>query len=232
MTGKSRRMVFTGIGILLTLWIFTLAGSYTLRYYQARKEVKALSWAVANQVVVVDPGHGGIDAGARGPHGTKEADIVLAISQQLAEFLRQGGARVFLTRQDASAPEGESGDDLVERVRLAQRVKADLFVSIHANAFDAREHGAQVFFNPGSKKSEKLAIAIQEEIRRLLKNTEREALGLDAFVLRTQKIPAVIVEVGFISNPNEEKLLATPSYQRQMALAIYTGIAKYLAEDI
>ncbi|MCG0277151.1 MAG: N-acetylmuramoyl-L-alanine amidase [Thermanaeromonas sp.] len=201
-----------------------------LQGYRERKAVEALSWALANQVVVVDPGHGGIDAGARGPGGTLEAEVVLGISRNLAAFLRQGGARVFLTREDEEAPEGESGDDLVERVRLAQKVGADIFVSVHANAFNEREYGAQVFFNPGSKEGERLAAAIQEEIRRLLKNTEREPLGLDAFVLRSLNIPAVIVEVGFLSNPQEEKLLRDKDYQRRMAFAIYSGIARYLAE--
>ncbi|SMB90329.1 N-acetylmuramoyl-L-alanine amidase [Thermanaeromonas toyohensis ToBE] len=223
-----RLSLWVGLGVVALGMFITMRMAW--QGYRERKAVQALSWALANQVVVVDPGHGGIDAGARGPGGTLEADIVLAISQNLAGFLRQGGARVFLTRQDAQAPEGESGDDLVERVRLAQKVGADVFISVHANAFNDREYGAQVFFNPGSKEGERLAVAIQEEIRRLLKNTEREALGLDAFVLRNLNIPAVIVEVGFLTNPQEEKLLRNPDYQRRMAFAIYLGIAKYLAE--
>ncbi|MGI9952587.1 N-acetylmuramoyl-L-alanine amidase [Moorellaceae bacterium AZ2] len=229
MASNRRPRKFRTAAVLLLAVLLILAGSYTWRHYRERRAVATLSWAVAGQVVVVDPGHGGIDVGARGSKGTNEAEIVLVISRHLAEFLRQGGAQVFLTRQDDSVIEGESGDDLVERVRLAQKVKADLFISVHANAFDDREHGAQVFFDPASQEGRKLAEAIQAEIRRLLKNTEREALGLDAFVLRTQKIPAVIVEVGFLSNPREEKLLVNPSYQREMAFAIYAGIARYLA---
>jgi N-acetylmuramoyl-L-alanine amidase len=200
--------------------------------YQGLKEeqaIQALSWAVANQVVVVDPGHGGIDSGATGPAGTPEDRINLAISQRLAEFLSQGGAHVFLTRQDENVQEGESGDDLVERVKLARKVKADLFISVHCNAFDGRERGAQLFYDPKSPEGKKLAEAIQAEIRRRLANTDRVPLSIDAFVLRTQKIPAVIVEVGFISNPREEKLLADPHYQRQMAFAIYAGVVNYLA---
>ncbi|MBC7325886.1 MAG: N-acetylmuramoyl-L-alanine amidase [Moorella sp. (in: Bacteria)] len=201
-------------------------------YYRGRQEeqaVRALSWVLADQVVVVDPGHGGIDSGAIGPGGTPEDRVNLAISQRLAEFLSQGGAHVFLTRQDENVREGESGDDLVERVRLAGRVGADLFISIHCNAFDRRERGAQLFYDPQSPEGKKLAEAIQEGIRRRLGNTERVPLSIDAFVLRSQEIPAVIVEVGFISNPQEEKLLADHHYQRQMAFAIYAGIVDYLA---
>jgi N-acetylmuramoyl-L-alanine amidase len=229
MPGKPRRFGVWVVLVVLVLGIF-VSIHMAWQGYRERKAVRALSWALADQVVVVDPGHGGIDAGARGPGGTSEADIVLAISQNLAVFLRQGGARVFLTREGEEAPEGESGDDLVERVRLARRVGADIFVSIHANAFNDQEYGAQVFFTPGSKEGERLAVAIQEEIRRLLKNTEREPLSLDAFVLRNLNIPAVIVEVGFLSNPREEKLLRDKDYQRKMAFAIYLGIARYLAD--
>ncbi|HBT46711.1 MAG TPA: cell wall hydrolase [Peptococcaceae bacterium] len=229
MAGRRRAKNSKAVALIFLLLMSCAAlYIYVGRERGERRGVAALSLAVAGQVVVVDPGHGGIDVGARGPGGTKESEIVLAISRHLAEFLQQGGARVFLTRQDDNVSVGESGDDLVERVRLAQRVKADLFISVHANAFDDREYGAQVFYDPASQEGRKLAEAVQAEIRRLLKNTEREALGLDAFVLRTQEIPAVIVEVGFLSNPREEKLLADPSYQREMAFAIYAGIARYL----
>jgi N-acetylmuramoyl-L-alanine amidase len=221
---RGRRLLAAVVVITAVL----LAWSY-YRGLQEEETVRALSWAVANQVVVVDPGHGGIDSGATGPGGTAEDRVNLAISQHLAEFFNQGGAHVFLTRQDENVQEGESGDDLVERVRLAQRVGADLFISIHCNAFDSREKGAQLFYDPKSPEGKKLAEAIQTEISRRLANTDRVPLSIDAFVLRTQQIPAVIVEVGFISNPREEKLLADPGYQRQMAFAIYAGIVNYLA---
>lgn len=221
-----RRVRGVLVGVLLLIGLF-----WGWSRYQGLKEeqaVQALSWVVANQVVVVDPGHGGIDSGAMGPGGTPEHRVNLAISKDLAGFLGRGGARVFLTRQDDNVQEGESGDDLVERVRLAQKVGADMFVSIHCNAFDSRERGAQLFYDPKSSEGKKLAEAIQAEIKRRLANTDRVPLSIDAFVLRTQQIPAVIAEVGFISNPQEEKLLADPHYQRQMAFAIYAGIVNYL----
>lgn len=221
---RVRGMLIIALAVLGAFWVRI--------WYQGVKEeqaIQALSWAVANQVVVVDPGHGGIDAGAMGPGGTPEHRVNLAISKYLAGFLKAGGAKVILTRQDDNVPLGESGDDLVERVRLAGKVGADLFISVHCNAFDSRERGAQLFYDPKSAEGKKLAESIQAEIKRLLANTDRVPLSIDAFVLRTQKIPAVIVEVGFISNPEEEKLLADPHYQRRMAFAIYAGIVNYLA---
>ncbi|MBE3571682.1 MAG: N-acetylmuramoyl-L-alanine amidase [Moorella humiferrea] len=224
-----RRVLVVAV-ILLTVAVeVSVLGRY--RELKSERAVQALSWAVAGQVVVVDPGHGGIDSGAMGPAGTREDRVNLAISRYLAEFLSQGGARVYLTRQDENVNEGDSGDDMVERVELARRVGADLFVSIHCNAFDGRESGAQLFYDPKSPEGKKLAEAIQAEIRRRLANTDRVPLSIDAYVLRNQKIPAVIVEVGFISNPREEKLLRDPRYQRQMAFAVYAGIIDYLLSN-
>ncbi|WP_258358761.1 N-acetylmuramoyl-L-alanine amidase family protein [Moorella sulfitireducens] len=223
-----RRSLKVMVALLAVVAVFLVLNRY--RDLEEERAIRALSWAVANQVVVVDPGHGGIDSGAIGPGGNLEDRVNLAISRHLAGFLSQGGARVFLTRQDENVPEGETGDDLVERVRLAGKVGADLFISIHCNAFDNRERGAQIFYDPQSREGKELAEAIQAEIRRRLANTDRVPLSIDAFVLRTQKIPAVIVEVGFISNPQEEKLLADPHYQRQMAFAIYAGIVNYFLE--
>lgn len=217
--------------------VILLAGGVLIfghnRYQELKSEraVQALAWAVAGQVIVVDPGHGGIDSGAMGPGGTREDHVNLAISRYLAEFLSRGGARVYLTRQDENIKEGDSGDDMVERVELARQVGADIFISIHCNAFDGREKGAQLFYDPQSPEGKKLAEAIQAEIKRRLANTERVPLSIDAYVLRTQKIPAVIVEVGFISNPQEEKLLNDPRYQRQMAFAVYAGIIEYLLSN-
>lgn len=215
--------------ILLVAGIFLAWGRY--QSFKEQQAVKSLSWVVANYKVIVDPGHGGIDKGAMGPGGTEEQHVNLAISKHLAQFLSQGGARVFLTREDSNVYEGESGDDLIERVKLVEKVKADLFISIHCNAFDDRERGAQTFYDQSSAEGKKLAESVQAEIKRLLANTERVPLSIDAFVLRNQKIPAVIVEVGFLSNPEEEKLLADARYQREMAFAIYGGIVKYLASN-
>ncbi|NLW07729.1 MAG: cell wall hydrolase [Clostridia bacterium] len=214
------------LGIILLLVAAWLGWSWYCSYRE-QQTLPTVSWGLANQTIVVDPGHGGIDQGAVGPAGTVEARVNLAISKHLARLLSQSSAKVFLTREDDSVFEGDSGDDLLERVKLAEKVEADLFISIHCNAFDSRERGAQVFYDPASSEGKRLAESIQAEIKRRLANTEREALSLDAYVLRNQDIPAVIVEVGFLSNPEEEKLLADGQYQQSMAYAIYAGIVNY-----
>lgn len=204
-----------------------------------RKAIEATSWSVANKVIVIDPGHGGYDPGKVSPNGVLEKDINLEISKQLAAVLSQAGAAVIMTREsdeDLSSP-GTKGiaakhrEDLANRVKLANERKADLYISIHCNAFQSsKEHGAQVFYQPGSEESKLLAMAIQHEIKRLLGNTKREAKGVDYYVTRNTNMPTVIVETGFITNPKEEKLLQDPEYQSKIAWGIYAGIIKYYSD--
>ncbi|WP_031516793.1 N-acetylmuramoyl-L-alanine amidase CwlD, partial [Desulfofalx alkaliphila] len=204
-----------------------------------RQSISAMSWSVANKVIVIDPGHGGMDPGKVSPNGVEEKKINLEISKQLSAILSQAGAAVILTRESdehLSSP-GTSGwpskhrEDLSKRVKLANEREADLLISIHCNAFTRpKEHGAQVFYQPGSEEGKRLAEAIQHEIARLLNNTTRKAKGVDYYITRNANMPTVIVETGFITNPKEEKLLQDPQYQSMMAWSIYAGIVKYYVD--
>jgi N-acetylmuramoyl-L-alanine amidase len=215
-----------------------LAGTYIkLAGLEAGYQVEATSWKVANRVVVIDPGHGGIDPGAIGSGGTIEKEVVLEIAKKLKTLLSQAGAVVVMTREtdkDLSDPGGRPSarkrQDLTRRVELAHRHKADLYLGIHVNSIPSpRWRGAQTFYQRGQEDAKKLAECIQQELRSVLKNTEREVKGEDFFTNRQTKMTSVIVEVGFVSNPAEEKLLNDPAYQQKVAWAIYAGVAKYLA---
>lgn len=204
-----------------------------------KHHIATLAWAVSNKIIVIDPGHGGDDPGAIGEGGTMEKDIVLEVSKKLATILRQAGAQVFLTREtdrDLSDPDQKSSykarlQDLTRRVELANQKQADLFISVHVNSFpDRREGGAQTFSQPGEVESKKLAEAIQYEMNRFTVNPGREAKQVDYFTNRMAKMPSAIVEIGFISNPQEEKLLADHIYQEKVAWSIYAGIIRYLSQ--
>jgi N-acetylmuramoyl-L-alanine amidase len=201
--------------------------------------IETTSWVVANKVILLDPGHGGPDGGAVGPRGTLEKDITLSTALRIEKFLSQGGARVVLTRR-GDHDLGSSGqslrsrkrEDLQQRVDLIQKNGADLFVSIHTNAFGTIWTGAQTFYSPSSPEGGRLARCVQGEIRRMLRNTHRQAKALDCYVLeRIEDIPAVIIEIGFLSNPQEEIMLNQPHYQQRIAYAVYAGIIKYLAGE-
>lgn len=186
--------------------------------------------------IAIDPGHGGYDPGSSGS-GIVEKDLVLEIGLYLSEYLEQGGARTFLTReQDKDFLEAIAGPkkrlDFKNRLQLVEREKADLLISIHANYISSpRWHGSQVFFQEDCSEGEKLARSIQHELIRVLKNTDRQAKSGNYFMLRESSMTAVIVEVGFLSNPTEAALLGTPEYQKKMAWAIYLGILSYYHAD-
>lgn len=224
------------------LAVVALAVFFSYRAAATRFEeryISTLSWAVADKLIVIDPGHGGDDPGALGSTGVHEKDIVLEVSKKLGEILRQAGAQVLLTREDdrdLSELDHENlykakVQDLTRRVELANKRRADLFISIHVNSFpDRREDGAQTFSQPGSEESKKLAIAIQHELNCFLANPGREAKQVDYFANRMTKMPSVIIEIGFVSNPREEKLMLDPLYQSKTAWSIYAGIARYLTQ--
>jgi len=219
------------------------------------------------RTIVIDPGHGGEEVGARGPGGTLEKNVSLAIARRLRdEVVNALGVQVFLTRnRDVEM-------DLDARTAIANNYKADLFVSIHANAVRARgAKGSEVYFlsyqasdeesrrvaqmegaaepmgsvQPGSdlavilwdmaqaehlEESSTLATRIQEELAGVTGSESRGVKQAPFRVLVGATMPAVLVEVAFISNPEEEKLLNSGAYQAKVARALMRGIARYRRE--
>ncbi|HQA08229.1 MAG TPA: N-acetylmuramoyl-L-alanine amidase CwlD [Syntrophomonadaceae bacterium] len=194
-----------------------------------------MSYSLANKVIAVDAGHGGFDPGAKRDNITEDK-ITLAISKLLQKHLSEAGSLVVMVREDDRdlSDENFSGSlrerkrqDLTRRAEKANQAKAKLYVSIHANADPSpRWRGAQVFYDRNSEEGKRVAVAIQEELTRILGNTKRKALPGSYYITQKTEMPAVIVEVGFISNPEEGKLLMDPDYQAKVAYAIYAGIAK------
>lgn len=193
------------------------------------------AYALTSKVIVIDPGHGGCDPGAsRGAYVEKE--ITLSISQLLAQRLSEAGAMVVMLRSEDRdlVEDGFNGtiaarkrEDLKLRAQKANEVKADLYVSIHTNADPSpRWSGGQVFYDSSSKTSKLTAVMIQEELTSRLGNTKRKAAPGSYYILRNTQMPAVIVEVGFISNPQEASLLVDTEYQGRLAQAIFAGIAQ------
>lgn len=227
-----------GLRHVLALALISLALFGVTRLYQAldlhlqQRTTTALSWILAGKVIVVDAGHGGIDPGV-GDGPVAEKDVNLDIALKLAELLRQSGATVHLTRDDDHRMGTRYREDLSLRVALANENNADLFISIHANSYarDPGQRGAQIFSQTGAEESAKLSRAILSEIVRFLGNTDRKPTTGDFYIGRNTHMPTVIVEVGFVTNPREFKLLQNPGYQDKMAFAIYSGIVKYLAEQ-
>lgn len=209
---------------------------YATGYAQVQA-LEAFSWAVGGQTIVIDPGHGGVDPGAVGPLGTLEKDITLSVSKRLGRILTQAGAQVYLTRETdidlaGVGPGSEKRRDLDNRVAVVRKHRAQVYISVQANSFGSQWTGAQTFYNNKSPSSIALARHIQEQLRQLTP-TDRLALPIDVYVLN--QLPGsctgALVEVGFLSNPEEEKMLNDPLYQEKLAWAIYQGLARFLAGE-
>ena len=180
--------------------------------------------------IVLDAGHGGWDPGKKGTDGANEKELNLAVVGKLAEYLEQGGAEVILTRESDDALGEGKRTDMAERRRIANESGADILVSIHQNAFpSAKVRGAQVFYHNSSGNGKVLAECVQESLRHRVdgSNNRQAKENKDYYILRTTEIPAVIVECGFLSNAEEEKLLNDATYQEKLAWAIYCGILDY-----
>jgi len=173
--------------------------------------------------VAVDAGHGGSDPGASG-NGLVEKEVTLAVSKKLQKQLENRGAKVIMTRKD------DTYIALGERARIANSVKTDIFVSVHLNSFSsASANGTETFYHANSKEGKKLAAEIQKELVKALKMSDRGVKvppGGGFAVLNQTKMPAVLAELGFLTNKDDAKILKTK--QNEAAKAISDGIGNYL----
>ena len=185
---------------------------------------------IMNKVVVIDAGHGGPDPGKPGKYGKDEDELNLEIAQKLRELIEESGGIVVMTREDDTLSDSSLSKDLKNRVVKANEVVAEVLISIHLNSFSQSKYkGAQVFYQNNSEKGKLLAELIQQELRNTLDpDNDRMAKSSNSYyILRNAKMPAVIVECGFMSNPEEEKLLNDEKYQYKIAWAIYKGLIHY-----
>ncbi|MDY6843196.1 MAG: N-acetylmuramoyl-L-alanine amidase [Thermodesulfobacteriota bacterium] len=216
-------------------------------------------------VVVLDPGHGGKDGGAKGPSGLLEKDVVLSIAKKVnRELESKAGYKVYMTRND------DTYISLEDRGSFANSKEADLFVSIHANAsLNRKACGIETYFLSPAKDKEAMMVAARENAvsniemddlqiilsdlmlyskvnesslfagciqRDIIKNLngkysrvkDNGVKQAPFYVLCGTKMPAVLIEVSFISNPREEKKLRSPAFQREIAQSIVKGIIRYV----
>lgn len=183
-------------------------------------------------------GHGTPDEGASSDEGITEASINLKIALKVQDLLEEAGSTVILTRSDENGIYEEKSDtlremkvsDIKNRVKMGNESSADIFVSIHLNKITQQKYwGWQTFFKKGNEESKKLAEALQNGLNQTIqKENKRESLKIEnIYIVDHVKIPITIVECGFLSNEEEEKLLQTEEYQNKLAWGIYVGIMDY-----
>ena len=221
-TGKKIEFIL----ILLALMVLVLL-SKKLEKYASGEIVKLTEKEKKSQVIVLDAGHGGSDPGKIGVHEEKEKEIALKVEK----MLKKKKIKVIMTRTDDQmlddqSDAGQKVRDLRERVRKINGEKPVFAVSIHQNSYpDAGIHGAQVFYYRHSAESEQAAKTMQEALRAADIGNTRQAKANDTYyLLKRTEVPIIIVECGFLSNPEEAKKLTTPEYQDDVAKAIVNGI--------
>ena len=188
-------------------------------------------------VIVIDAGHGGIDAGVRGKtSGVKESDINLAIAYELREYFLDAGFSAVLTRKSQAGlygmpTKGFKRRDMQSRRDVIISSGADMVISVHQNFYsDSSRRGAQVFFDNDSESGKKLAVCIQNSLNSM-ENATRAVGPLvgDYYMLKCTENPSVIVECGFLSNQADEELLVTEQYRKEIAYAIFAGAVSYFS---
>ena len=186
---------------------------------------------IKDKIITLDPGHGGSDPGAIGASGLKEKQITLEISMRVKELLEKEGAKVFMTRttdKDVYAPNASDRAELQARVNVAEKHNSDLFLSLHINSSVNKSVGGfSSYYYPKTDNDLKIAKAIQDKFA---KNFGVDNLGVrqaNFYVVKRCSMPATLLEMCFISNPKEEKLMKSKWFQKKTARLIVEGVKDY-----
>ena len=233
-----RHTLFLFARVFFLIVLFLLAGLCTF-FLASRIEARAADAAAEPTLVILDAGHGGEDGGAVGVNGAREKDINLAMANELAALLRGEGVKVILTRSEDKLLYGEDDDirgqrkkgDLKNRLAVAEAHPEAIFVSIHMNTFSvAKYSGLQVYY-AATDGSRDLANAVQGAVRKEVQQQNRRvphAADSSIFLLHNAVGTAVLVECGFLSNPEECALLSQKDYQSRLCFSIFCGMMEYI----
>lgn len=225
---------------IITAFLIILSAMLYLTFMANFSAAEASSMPITQKTVIVDAGHGGDDGGAIGIDGTVEKDINLDIALKLEKILKFYGFNVIMTRtQDVmTCDDGLDSlrkrkiSDIHNRFELMRKNPDAIFISVHQNKFeDSSQHGTQVFYSENDERSKELAEAIQTSVTLTLQRKNDRVVkksGSGIYLLYHAKIPAVLVECGFISNSDEVKKLKDESYRMKLAILIADGLLKYL----
>lgn len=232
----NRRILYIfSITVIVTAFCVLICNAYN-RVSMETTENKVMG--DSKYKVIIDAGHGGEDGGAEASDGTVEKDINLSIAKILRDMLLQGGFEVEMIRdEDVSVGDNSlqtvrerKRSDLEKRVELYNSDENNIVLSIHQNNFSQSQYsGTQIFYSDNTE-SQELSEYIRQAIVGLVQpDNERQCKPADdsIYVLRNAKVPAIIIECGFLSNPQELEKLKDYEYQKELAFAIYMGFVEY-----
>ena len=198
--------------------------------------VRATSSPKALYTIVIDAGHGGRDGGAVGrATEVTESYLNLQFALKLKSICEEYGFNVVLTRKDMNGlysafATNKKRSEMEKRMEIIEDANPDLVVSIHMNSFSTSEaRGAQVFYAEIHPEYEKFAQKVQDALNAKIDNAKKTAKSSDFYVINTTSIPSILVECGFLSNPEEEALLVSEEYQKNFCYVLFYGILSYFS---
>ena len=228
----------TLMGFAALFLVAVLGFGSVFRQAESKKAVTA--GAVPHPVIVIDAGHGGVDSGAVGVDDTEEKYLNLSVARMLADDFRLAGYTVIETRtDDCLLGDGEKGQrkraDLEARLQLADETPDRVFVSIHMNTYPTADcHGLQVWYSGNNAASKEYAEAVRLGVKATLQpdnKRETKQATSSIYILKNAQNPAILIECGFITNPDECRRLRDETYQKELALTIFSSLHQKMQAD-
>ena len=205
--------------------------SFLILSKQAAEVSETMSSTENSKTILVDAGHGGADPGMIGVNGLEEKGINLQIAVKLKDSLEKQGFSVIMTREEDKGlyeedSRNQKAQDMQCRIAMIKKYRPVLCISVHQNSYqDAQIHGAQVFYYSHSEEGKRMAEVMQKALLKADEENTRQAKANDTYyLLKRTEVPTIIVECGFLSNPEEAAKLVSPKYQEKLAEAIAEGI--------
>ena len=236
---KKYKYIFSFLKIVSVFTVIALLSAFLLSTYsESEAYISAMSEENEKNTVIIDAGHGGEDPGAVGNSGVYEKDLNLEIAREVGEKLVEVGFAVIYTRADDRLLYNEDENikgirkisDLKNRCKIAAEYPKAIFVSIHMNSYgNPKYSGLQVYYSQNNDDSRLLAESIQHTVKDEIQNENKRTVkpGKDIYVLENIQNVSVLIECGFLTNPEECEKLSEKEYQKRLSSAIVCGIIRY-----
>lgn len=237
---KKYKRLFAAIKVIaLVFAVLLLSNVFIGAYTNSDSYAAALQLESERRLIIIDAGHGGEDPGAVGVTGDYEKDLNLAIAKEIGDILISRGYAVLYTRTEDKLlytdEENVKGirkiSDLKNRCKIAAEYPEATFISIHMNSYASSKYsGLQVYYSTKNEESYALARSVQERVKSELQpdNNRKIKEGKSIYVLENIDNTAILIECGFLTNPEECKKLSEKEYQKQLSLSIVYGIIEYV----
>jgi len=194
-----------------------------------------LDYTLLGKTIYIDPGHGGIDSGTTYKN-IYEKDINLIMSKKIEKYLISKGATVYLTRESdkdlSTTTINRKRNDLTNRAKLINNANPDMYISIHLNYIsNSKWQGLQIFYNNNNKENENIANKLSTYLKEYTSNIRKPKKENIYYMYKQIKVPGILIELGFLSNPNDRYRLTREEYQDKLAQNISNSIEKYFKEQ-